>query len=118
MPEKLKKLEQPTEEQKRRFGKEKMEFFEHAMDKEASTAKIMRHWTVYLPTRIVSSLGLEKGMSGRLRWEGDSLVMTPFNYTAIPVKVEEAGGFGGSLVVVIPRNMLIAGGLERGDYAV
>lgn len=92
-------------------------FPEYMMDKGAPTAKIQDSWTLYIPRKIVFSMGLENWMSCRLQWEGDSFVMTPLNYTMIPEKVQSSStGEYSSLILPIPPNMLFIAGLKVGDY--
>ncbi|MEM3556169.1 MAG: hypothetical protein QXF56_05605 [Candidatus Micrarchaeia archaeon] len=98
------------------LSKKKEEFSQYALDQNTAETTIMIYGSerqIYLPQKIVSAMHLQEGTSCIWEREGNSLVLTPIEETAIPVKIS---GYN-VLQVVVPQNMLLAGELKRGDYA-
>lgn len=109
----------------------KCEFFKHAMGakEELTITKIQgvsgRNRYIRLPKKLVSEMHLKNWDCGRWEQEGESLVWARLKETTIPAKVQATYTAQArvqphhyfSLIVVIPEEMLVAGGLKLGDYA-
>lgn len=70
--------------------------------------------SISLTQKIVSELNLEYKKSCKWERKGDSLVMTPLDTTSIPMRIYFHST--GALGLVVPEEMLLAGGLKVGDY--
>ncbi len=101
------------------MGDRGWEFFRRMMGEESHFGKITDEWSITIPVRIASFMGLEGGMSCKLNWEGNSLTLAPLKETEMPMKIRlsRTSPQYASLIVGIPANMLLAGGLKVGDYA-
>ena len=96
------------------------EFFRRMMGEESHTGKINKdNWSLNIPVKLARYIGLEGGMSCKLGREGNSLTLAPLKETEMPMKIRLNSTLPKniSLIIGIPANMLVAGGLKVGDYA-
>jgi hypothetical protein len=101
------------------MGERGWEFFRRMMGEESYFREIPDNWSIGIPVRIARFMGLEGGMPFKFGWEGDSLTLTPLKEVGMPMKIRLSTTLPqyASLIVGIPVDMLIAGGLKVGDYA-